>query len=244
MPPMAKPMTHYSSVEGPNAAVWDTTFDISATVFSTLTVAAQFSALPFLQEVSALALTILNTVRAAKDNKESFRNLANDAAELVSAIICVYNDLARDGQKPSSSLKKHVEDLISLLKVINEFAAKHASNGPVYRMVRRTTDYSKIQLYRGRLRQALDVFGLQSSISIHETVMQILKELREQESAGQRKQDREEEPPPVAVNPFGNLLQGNITGNITMNTIAGNQESHSTYYNTIIRDSYNHSNLA
>ncbi|KAJ7287286.1 hypothetical protein C8J57DRAFT_581429 [Mycena rebaudengoi] len=239
--PSTIPGTVAPAASGSNSAV-DAAFDISTTVFATLTTAAQFAPVPFLQEVSALALTILNTVRAARDNKASFEMLANDACELVSAIVCVYNDLVKDGQTPSLGLKKHVEDLIILLKAISEFARKHASHGTVQRMVRRTSDYSRIQEYRGRLRQALDVFGLQSSISIHETVYQILKELRERESQTQHR--REEASSPLSpASPFGNRVQGNISGNITITSITGNQEIHSTYHNTTIIDSYNGGNF-
>ncbi|KAJ7287145.1 hypothetical protein C8J57DRAFT_1282999 [Mycena rebaudengoi] len=235
------PMTHYPSA-GPNTRTLNATFDISETVLTTLTAAAQYTPLPFLQQASLLALAILNTVRAAKDNKESFKHLANDACELVSAIVCVYNDMVKDGQEPSPGLKKHVEDLIGLLQNINQFASKHASNGTMYRMVRRTSDYGKIQMYRGKLRQALDVFGLQSSISIHETVMQILKELRERETQEKTKKE-ETPPPPPEANPWGNLF-GHVSGNVTMNNIAGNLEFHSTEHRTTIVDSFNGSNYS
>ncbi|KAJ7496854.1 hypothetical protein FB451DRAFT_1209003 [Mycena latifolia] len=238
-------MAYYPSVAGPNGHAIDAAFDISSTVLATLTTAAQFAPLPFLQEASFLALAILTTVRGAKDNKEAFKSLANDACELVSAIICVYNDMEKDGQKPSLGLKKHVEDLISLLKGINHFAQKHASKGTVYRMVRLTSETAKIQQYRGRLRQALDVFGLQSSISIHETVVQILKELREREPKNGDSASASSSPPsspPPPGHPFGNLLQGNITGDIKINHIAGNQEFHSTNHYTTVVDSYNHRN--
>ncbi|KAJ7125174.1 hypothetical protein C8R44DRAFT_703320 [Mycena epipterygia] len=243
-------MMQYSSNASPNAAL-DATFDISSTVLAALTTAAQFAPLPFLQEASFLALEILNIVRGAKDNKEAFKALANDSCELVAAIICVYNDMAKDGQTPSLGLKKRVEDLISLLKLINQFAQKHASKSTVYRMVRLGSQSAKIQQYRARLRQALDVFGLQTSISIHENVVQILKELRERDSQAQYKQGGDSEsssspssssqtPPPA--HPFGNLLQGNISGNVKINNIVGNQEFHSTSYHTTVVDSYNHIN--
>jgi len=223
----------------PNAAV-EATFDISATVLATLTAAAQLAPLPFLQQASYLALAILNTVRAAKDNKEAYKGLASDACELVSAIICVYQDMEKDGQKPSLGLQKRVEDLISLLKAINQFAHKHIAKSSFYRMVRLQTEIGKIQQYRARLRQALDVFGLQSSITIHETVVQILKELREREPPEQTNDgESESSSPPPPVHPFGNLLRGSITGNIRINNIAGNQEIHNTRHYTTIVDNYN-----
>ncbi|KAJ7209789.1 hypothetical protein GGX14DRAFT_453121 [Mycena pura] len=238
---MTTPMVHYPHVAGPSAPALNSAFDISETVLTTLTAASQFAPLPFLQEASLAALAILRTIRGAKDNKESFKCLANDACELVSAIICVYNDMEKDGLQPSANLKSRVEDLISLLKSINHFAEKHVSKGTMYRLVRLSTETSKIQQYRARLRQALDIFGLQSSISIHENVVQILKELREQELQEEKKKD--EDPPPSpqpSVHPFGNLFQGNISGNIKINTINGNQEFHSTNSYTTIVNSFNH----
>jgi len=231
-------MVYYAHVAGPSAPAVNSAFDISETVLTTLTAASQFAPLPFLQEASLAALAILRTVRGAKDNKESFKCLANDACELVSAIICVYNDMEKDGLQPSANLKSRVDDLISLLKSINHFAEKHVSRSTMYRIVRVSTETSKIQQYRARLRQALDIFGLQSSISIHENVVQILKELREQEL--QEKKKDEDPPSSPPVHPFGNLFQGNISGNVKINTINGNQEFHSTNSYTTIVNSFNH----
>ncbi|KAJ6497571.1 hypothetical protein C8R45DRAFT_983452 [Mycena sanguinolenta] len=238
MPPMA----HYSSQAESNAA-FDAAFDISQTVLATLTTAAQFAPVPFLQEASFLALAILTSVRGAKDNKEGFKQLANDACDLVSAIVCVYNDMEKEGLKPSSGLKKHVEDLISLLKTINQFAQRHVQKGTFQRMVGLQRDNGRIQQYRSRLRQALDVFGLQSSITIHEAVVQILREIRERDAqdntrrAGGSMPSSPRSSPPES--PFGNLLHGNISGNIKINNITGNQEIHTTSYSTTIVDSYN-----
>ncbi|KAJ7169126.1 hypothetical protein C8R43DRAFT_982402 [Mycena crocata] len=242
------PMMHYPSVAGRNAPAVNAALDISSTVFATLTAASQFAPLPFLQEASILALAILTTVRSAKDNKEAFKNLANDACELVSAIVCVYKDMEKDGQTPSLGLKKRVEDLIGLLHTINLFAQKHASKGTMYRMVRLKTDTDKIQQYRGKLRQALDVFGLQSTISIHENVVEILKELRERELREQQQRSVESEsetasppPTPAPASPFGNLFSGSGTiENIKINYISGNQEFHSTNHYTNVVDSFNH----
>ncbi|KAJ7188760.1 hypothetical protein C8R46DRAFT_1055701 [Mycena filopes] len=231
----------YSTIAGPNGPAVDAAFDISTTVLATLTTAASFAPLPFLQEASILALAILSTVRGAKDNKESFKALANDACELVSAIICVYNDMEKDGLKPSENLKQRVDDLVNLLQSINLWSQRHVAKSMVSRIIGLTTENNKIQQYRARLRQALDVFGLQSSITIHETVVQILTELRERDDTkgSQPSSPSSASPPPSSPHPFGNLLQGNISGNVKINHISGNQEFHTTTHHTTIVDSYN-----
>jgi len=237
-------MKNYST-SSPHGAAINAAFDISTTVLATLTTAAQFAPLPFLQQASILALAILTTVRGAKDNKESFKALANDACELVSAIICVYNDMEKDGLKPSLNLKQRVDELVSLLQHINQWSQKHVAKSMVARIVALTSDHNKIQQYRSKLRQALDVFGLQSSITIHETVVQILTELRERD---EMKKDDSSQPSspssPSSSHPFGNLLQGNISGNVKINHISGNQEFHTTTHQTTIVDSYNHGNYS
>ncbi|KAJ7716526.1 hypothetical protein B0H16DRAFT_1741183 [Mycena metata] len=239
-------MKNYPATSSPNVgAAVNAAFDISTTVLATLTTAAQFAPLPFLQQASILALAILTTVRSAKDNKETFKALANDACELVSAIICVYNDMEKDGLKPSVNLKQRVEDLVSLLQSINQWSQKHAAKSMMARIVSVTSDNNKIQGYRLKLRQALDVFGLQSSITIHETVVQILAELRERDETkkdeGSQPSSPSSQPP---SHPFGNLLQGNITGNVKINHISGNQEFHTTTHHTTIVDSYNSGNYS
>ncbi|KAJ7503043.1 hypothetical protein B0H11DRAFT_2188145 [Mycena galericulata] len=231
-------MSGMASYSPSDSEVVNATFDISAIVFATLQAGSQLAPLPFLQQASCLALEILNTVRGARDNKEAFKSLARDACELVSAIVCVYQDMEKDGLQPSLGLKKRVNELISLLQRIKLFCDKHISKGALQRMVRLQSENGKIQQYRAQLRQALDVFGLQSSISIHENVVQLLKELRDRDS---RKKDGDSEsssPPPA--HPFGNLFQGTIHGSdIRINTINGNQEFHTTNHHTTVVDSYN-----
>ncbi|KAJ7647707.1 hypothetical protein FB45DRAFT_1052141 [Roridomyces roridus] len=235
-------MAYFPNVGDHRKGATAAAFDISSTVLATLTAASAWAPLPFLQEASLLALTILNTVQAAKDNKEAFKSLANDACELVSAIICVYNDLEKEGVAPSPNLKKNVEDLINLLKAINQFAVKHVGKGPMYRIVRMQSENQKISQYRAKLKQALTVFGIQSSISIHETVVQILKELRERDQAREKEggSDPSSGPSPIpSDSPFANLSRGNITGNITINTVHGDQVFNSTHRRTHIVDSFN-----
>ncbi|KAJ7072185.1 hypothetical protein C8F01DRAFT_233253 [Mycena amicta] len=231
---MAPAMAYYPN--GRHASSVNAAMDISATVLSTLTLASQLAPLPFLKEASLLALSILNTVRGAKDNKESFKALANDAAELVSAILSVYEDLHKDGLEISPRLKGNVEQLNALLQTINVFCQKHISRGTIYRILRLSTENQKITLYRGRLRTALDKFGLQSSISIHENVVEILKQLKEREEAQNREPDGS---PPPKAHPFGNLFEGDISGKVEINTFNGNQSIHYSSNRNHIVNSFN-----
>ncbi|KAJ7030018.1 hypothetical protein C8F04DRAFT_1115048, partial [Mycena alexandri] len=202
---------------------------------ATLTTAAQFAPLPFLQQASILALAILTTVRGAKDNKESFKALANDACELVSAIICVYNDMEKDGLKPSLNLKQRVDELVSLLQHINQWSQKHVAKSMMARIVALTSDNNKIQQYRSKLRQALDVFGLQSSITIHETVVQILTELRERDEM--KKDDSSQPSSPSSPSFVASIWQFAAREYFR-------QQFHTTTHQTTIVDSYNHGNYS
>ncbi|KAJ3973464.1 hypothetical protein EV361DRAFT_62313 [Lentinula raphanica] len=68
--PSAKPST--------NSICWD----LSEQVLSTLATAAQFAPVPYLDNVSALALSIFKGVQGAKENQEALGELSKTAIQL------------------------------------------------------------------------------------------------------------------------------------------------------------------
>ncbi|KAJ7161673.1 hypothetical protein C8R46DRAFT_1283977 [Mycena filopes] len=202
----------------PNGPAVDAAFDISTTVSATLTTAASSTSHP-LNNASILALTISNTVRGAERDKKSFNALANDACELVSAIICVYNDMEKDGLELSENLKP-LDDLVNLLQSILKLcqSQEHVSN-------------ENIQQYRAQLQQVLDVLLQSQSITIHETVVQILTELGERDDTKGSQPSSPSSPPPSSPHAFDNLL-GQVSGHVSINYISGSHTTYQTYRTT------------
>ncbi|CAK5269319.1 unnamed protein product [Mycena citricolor] len=268
VPKVPHGMTYFSNIEesGPQINSSGAAFDITNTILATLSAASQLSPVPFVQQAAGLALTISKTVQGVRDNKEAFKALANDACDLVSAIVLVYEDLAKSGVQPSSALGKRVEDLIVTLGQINASAEKSASRSLIRRVFTVTSQAAQIVQFRARLKQSLDVFGLQSSISIHENVVQVLSELRVQqqkldsESASQAKSESESTQsqipphmstpapsaagsgsvPPTAHPTWANVFEGNtLGGNITITNISGDHTTRSNFQSTHISNSFN-----
>ncbi|KAF8071474.1 hypothetical protein FPV67DRAFT_1666967 [Lyophyllum atratum] len=137
--------------------------DTSDVVLSVLKDAARVAPIPYLQQSSALALGI-----GMRNNKDAFLRLANDACELVYAILCTPT-----GESPTPVYLDNLRGLTETLADIQQFAKKEASRTTILRMIKHKADLDAIKEYREKLRQSLDVFGLKSNISIHENLLRI-----------------------------------------------------------------------
>ncbi|KAJ7235577.1 hypothetical protein C8J57DRAFT_142425 [Mycena rebaudengoi] len=151
-----------------------TVLDASSTVLTVMSAAAQFVPFPYIQQLCSLVLTIVDAIKDVKDNKAAFKLLAQDACDLVAAIVEVVGELPT----LSSGLKRNLDKLLSFLRVINDFALENIARNGVSRVLRRATDASKIKEYRRRIQSSLNIFGLKAQIRTHENVVEILRELR------------------------------------------------------------------
>ncbi|KAJ6471389.1 hypothetical protein C8R45DRAFT_417405 [Mycena sanguinolenta] len=160
-------MTAHSSTFGTDTPV-EVILGISSTVLSALnSVAASSPVAPAVM----ICLAIVKTVDTAQANKQSFRELARDACELV------YTVISRGGtERPRSELfQSQIKDLIQTLKEIEKFSTKRASKSFLHRFTMVSSDTDRIKKYRAELEQRLKVFNLQSNVSIREMVEEILE---------------------------------------------------------------------
>ncbi|KAF9458773.1 hypothetical protein BDZ94DRAFT_1312955 [Collybia nuda] len=143
---------------------------ISETILTIINDAARLSFVPFFQEAAGLTLGILNIIRGAKDNKDGFKYLASDACALVYTII-------RISQEKNGLTPKDLDNVKELLKLtlasIERFARRETSQSLILRVVRHKSDVGKIQRYRETLRNSLDLFQLEASITIQESLNHI-----------------------------------------------------------------------
>ncbi|KAJ3757521.1 hypothetical protein EV360DRAFT_71065 [Lentinula raphanica] len=152
-------------------------WDLSEQVLSTLITTAQFAPVPYLSSLSAVALSIFKTVQGAKDNQEVLGELAKTACELASSVLNTYKELhpsnsgsatSQDRSSFSSdpALKSQVEQLVETFTNINDWIIGMKSRKLVSKLVSYKSDLRKIQKFRNQLRDAMDKFQLQSSITL------------------------------------------------------------------------------
>ncbi|KAK7051477.1 hypothetical protein VNI00_004451 [Paramarasmius palmivorus] len=173
--------------------------DISMTVLTALKEASLSAPIPYVGIACALALEIATAAQGAKDNKDAFKRLAKDTCSLVLQINAVCSELApayneKERQESCGSekkdekflenegdaygmlspmLHKHLDGLKETLIEIREFVQHRISRTYWRRYVASKSDLGKIQEFRDRIRQALDVFGIQSHITVRENLDRI-----------------------------------------------------------------------
>ncbi|KAJ6504469.1 hypothetical protein DFH09DRAFT_1101866 [Mycena vulgaris] len=213
--------------------------------------AAQFIPVPYAQQLISLAVSILETTQRVQDNKEAFKQLATDTGEIVYTIVH-----AMESRVPSLSLDmvKSLDGLILLLNKVHGLALEHTSRGAFQRILMNLVDVGKIRDYRAQMRQALDVFG----ISVHENIIEILKELHARPTDSPRSSTSsvqtpspERSPaqgtvdPPLPIiqlpapqtvttnfnltNGFGNLVNCDIRGPLMMQNVNGDYTTQNSY---------------
>ncbi|KAF8079393.1 hypothetical protein FPV67DRAFT_1664025 [Lyophyllum atratum] len=155
-----------------------TALDSSEVVLSTLTEAAEWTSLPYLQEVAGAALSLVNIVQDVKSNKEAFKRLANDACALVYIILSRYKDENSNSKAAAMPAHvTHVKDLARTLDEIYRYARSQGSKNKLVKIIQHKSDAGAIHEYRERLRQSLDVFNVKSSISIQDTLSSIQEKI-------------------------------------------------------------------
>jgi len=187
------PVQDYSRPEAKDTSVVDTTLQVSSFVLQVLQDGAKFAPVPFLQDAAGVALTILNAAQSARANREGFTRLAQDACGLVFAILCKSRDGQGNGTALSPELLNNLKELVDTLYSIQKLAKKEAKRNALVRMFKYQSDAGKILEYRERLRQSLDLFGIQSNISMHDSLALIIKqqEILMQEAKERKERDDE-----------------------------------------------------
>ncbi|KAF9458837.1 hypothetical protein BDZ94DRAFT_64939 [Collybia nuda] len=156
--------------------------DTSNVILSTLRDVGRVTPVPYLYEAAQLTLGILSTVQAMKDCDEGFERLARDSCGLVYAVCC----RRPEGAVISEEFSGHIDQLVRDLESISQFAKKRLKSKRVLKFIRSNSDRGKIHEYREAIRQSLDVFSIQSSISGHQSMSRI--ERRQEDIALQQRE--------------------------------------------------------
>ncbi|KAF8167134.1 hypothetical protein B0H34DRAFT_680397 [Crassisporium funariophilum] len=163
----------------------DTTLDISNTVLGTLRNIGSLSGLPYLGETAGLALRILTIVQDIRTNEDSFKELAKDACGLVYAVVIQCQRILEEGGVIPIRMESGIHELMQNLCEIEKFAQKKLKRNGFKRMINHSRDVTEVERYRVMLRQSLDIFGVQSHVTIHQNLEEILRTIKKQASEDQ-----------------------------------------------------------
>ncbi|KAF8995813.1 hypothetical protein BDQ17DRAFT_1330306 [Cyathus striatus] len=169
----ASPARYNEPVDEKRSIV-DMGLEISSLVLTTLQDAAQFAPVPYLQDAASLALSILNMVATGLPSS-SKRRLRTRMRSRQSR----EGSAGKGGIDEESDLMRNVRQLIDTLTSIDNFTRKEAKRNVVSRFLLHQSDLDKIDEYRRRLQKSLDIFGLQSNISISDNLSRVVKQQNE-----------------------------------------------------------------
>lgn len=206
----------------------DTVVGVSQVVLIALRSAAALAPIPYLQQAAILALTILDSVQGARGNQSGFAGLAADACNVVYIVTTFMDVKKKVGKDLPADLEHNLKSLLNGLQKIERFAQK--KRGFLKRFVMSTTDAANIAEHRTMLNNSLATFGLESNLSIRDSVAQIAKRQEEMLDALKR---NGYESGPRGSDRHGFLAHSNIhAANSTFTSIAGNVNN-SSVNNTI-----------
>ncbi|KAK1236021.1 hypothetical protein PQX77_000735 [Marasmius sp. AFHP31] len=147
-----------------------TAADITVSILSALREVSQAAGgIGYAGMAAAIALEIVNAAQGAKDNKVSFKTLALDAGTLVLNIAEVCKEFEAE-KEISPLLRRHLDTLEETLKQIRDYAKKRGDKAYWKRYISSRSDLDRIKEFRERLNQAVDLFGVQSHITVRESI--------------------------------------------------------------------------
>ncbi|KDR76465.1 hypothetical protein GALMADRAFT_139394 [Galerina marginata CBS 339.88] len=158
----------------------DYAIEASRLVVETLQNIGSMVGIPYLNEAASVALRILTIVQDIKSRRQEFTDLANDACGLVYTVVIECQKMMQDGQQVPEGIQVHIVALARNLTEIEKFSKRKLKRGFLQKLIHHTKDVDEVTRYRVLLRQSLDKFGIQSSISIQRNLQLVLKNLEKQ----------------------------------------------------------------
>ncbi|KAJ3494384.1 hypothetical protein NLJ89_g10819 [Agrocybe chaxingu] len=146
----------------------------STIVLNALKNAGSVTGVPFLSEAAATALRILTMAQDVRGNQDAFVELGRDACGLVYAVLVECDNIIKAGRKVPDRLQEHIRQLLENLITIDKFTSKRVDRAYIKRVIHHNRDKEQIEQFKVMLRQSLDLFGLQSTITIQDNVHRVL----------------------------------------------------------------------
>ncbi|KAL0569093.1 hypothetical protein V5O48_012882 [Marasmius crinis-equi] len=132
---------------------------VSVTILQTLQRVARRTSVPYLSNISSVALGILEDAQTFKGNKGLIK-LGEEVCDVVYAISVTCEDLVKNGKPLSKNLEGNLEKLSSSIKRIQAFVTRQLCRHRIARFLTLKSDCGEIQEYRDDLWHFLDFFGV------------------------------------------------------------------------------------
>ncbi|PPQ79734.1 hypothetical protein CVT25_003301 [Psilocybe cyanescens] len=200
----------------PQSSKIDTALDAANFIVSRLQTIGSVSGLPFIHQAAGLAvghprteglmcwaLRSYGSFKDVRENNSEFKDLAIDACGLVYTLILECENIRKDGHGIPQSIQDHTRQLVDNtkklplgrnLRDIEIFTRERLKRSLVKKLIYRSRDRNDIARFRTLLRQSLDIFGIQTNMSIQQNIQQLMGELRQQREEirdARIKQDKE-----------------------------------------------------
>ncbi|TFK65024.1 hypothetical protein BDN72DRAFT_881187 [Pluteus cervinus] len=119
---------------------------------------------PLVNQIIGLALFIVQTTQSVRSNKEAYELLVKDVNQLSGRVLQAFEG---SPEFAVQEIPAKFQPFIDALVDIKAFAVKRTERNIFARVVKSTADLDEIRIFKERLRQAIDVLGLESHITIH-----------------------------------------------------------------------------
>ncbi|KAF9522356.1 hypothetical protein CPB83DRAFT_840547 [Crepidotus variabilis] len=162
--------------KGKETSDWfDTTVNGANIILSALRDASALAPVPYLQQAAGSTLTIIQTIQTVKDNKADLQQLAEDAGKVITAIYSAYLQSDDKEEWPGKPLEEGLKELVSTLQNIQTITDARSRRRLPGRFINSLTDVKKVQEYRMKLNQALQVFGVSAQLQSYEILRKLEK---------------------------------------------------------------------
>ncbi|KAF5310110.1 hypothetical protein D9619_010512 [Psilocybe cf. subviscida] len=147
-----------------------------ATILGLVQQASKLSSLPYLSNAAGLALNLVQIAQTVQENKEGFKELADDSAQLVAVFYRSYQGARNQAEwLNSDGIRTAAKDLERCLFSIKKLGEKMKARGLLRRVLCYVIDANTIKKYRQQLSSATTQFQVAAQLDMRDVLVQIEK---------------------------------------------------------------------
>ncbi|KAF8809986.1 hypothetical protein BYT27DRAFT_7241063 [Phlegmacium glaucopus] len=137
--------------------------------------AATFAPFSELKQAASVALLVLQTIQAVKENREAYERLGEDSVGLIAVIWRSYGKAKDPDKWLSADMREIIVELTGTLNNIASFVQDQLSRNMAIRVIFSRADTGKINEYREQLDYSIQKFQLQSHMNMDDVLMQLVR---------------------------------------------------------------------
>ncbi|KAL0059791.1 hypothetical protein AAF712_013432 [Marasmius tenuissimus] len=152
---------------------------VSTLTLRTLRDIACFTPIPYLSDISSIALKILEAAQTFRGNTETFKKLCLEICDLVCTIDATCSGLTKNDKPLPEDLEENLRQLLKSIEKLQTSIDERLHRPGFLRFLTYKADTEAIQEYRNDIKYYLDRFEVQSNIAIRIQVAAIIEQLRQ-----------------------------------------------------------------